>query len=88
MPWLFLVAGVLCGAGAYFIGWPAMSSYRQREAIDSNAERYLAWRGRAPSPAEASRGEGPTPAERRRIWVAGLLAGAAFALLIAFLVTA
>ncbi|HEX6655381.1 MAG TPA: hypothetical protein VF153_04125 [Candidatus Limnocylindria bacterium] len=88
MPWLFLLAAVLCGGGAYVIGWPAWTSYRLREARDANAERYLAWRGRAAASATGSMREGPTNAERRRIWVAGLLAGAAFALLIAFLVTA
>jgi hypothetical protein len=85
MSWLFLVAAVACGAGAYAIGWPSWTSYRQRAARDANAERYLAWRGRAASPLEA-RGEGPTRAERTRIWLAGLLAGGALALLLAFLV--
>ena len=88
MPWLFLVAAVLCGGGAYLIGWPAWTTYRRRVASDANAERYLAWRGRAAPPGGAAPADGPTPAERRRIWLAGLLAGAAFALLIAFLVTA
>lgn len=88
MTWLFLVAAALCGGSAYAIGWPAWTSFRQRDARDSNAERYLAWRGRAASPGSASLSEGPTTAERRRIWVAGLFAGAAFALVIAFLVTA
>ena len=88
MSWLFLVAAALCGGGAYLIGWPAWTSYRQREARDANAERYLAWRGRAGSPADgASLPEGPSTAERRRIRLAGLLAGAAFALLVAFFIT-
>ena len=85
MAWLFLVAAVVCGAGAYAVGWPAWTGYRRREARDANAERYLAWRGRAASPVE-SRGDGPTRAERQRIWLAGLLAGAAFALVLAFLI--
>jgi hypothetical protein len=86
MSWFFLLGAVLSGIGAYAIGWPAWMSYRQREARDANAERYLAWRGRAVSPEGAPHREGPTNAERRRIWLAGLLAGMAFALLIAFLV--
>jgi ABC-type branched-subunit amino acid transport system permease subunit len=87
MSWLFLAGAALCGIGAYAIGMPAWTSYRQREAIDSNAERYLAWRGRAPSPGSEVTRERPTAAERRRIWLAGMLAGAALALLITFLVT-
>jgi hypothetical protein len=85
MSWLFLVAAAVCGAGAYVLGWPAWTSYREREARDANAERYLAWRGRAASPGENQR-EGPSTAERRRIWLAGLLAGAALALLVAFFI--
>jgi hypothetical protein len=84
MAWLFLLAAVVCGAGAYAVGWPTWTGYRQREARDANAERYLAWRGRAASPVDSG-GGGPTRPERRRIWLAGLLAGAAFALVLAFL---
>jgi hypothetical protein len=85
MSWLFLLAAAVCGAGAYAVGWPVWTTYRQRAARDANAERYLAWRGRAASPDGAPR-PGPTTAERRRFWLAGLLAGATFALLIAFFV--
>jgi hypothetical protein len=82
--WLFLLVAIGCGVGAYIVGWPAWTAYQRREAIDQNAERYLAWRGRAASPGSRSVREGPTLAERRRFWVAGLLAAAALALLIAF----
>jgi hypothetical protein len=87
MPWVFLAAAVICGAGAYLVGWPAWTAFQQRQARDHNAERYLAWRGRAASTDAGLTREGPTTAERRRIWLAGLLAGAALALVIAFFVT-
>ena len=87
MSWLFLLAAAVSGVGAYVIGWPAWTEYRQREARDLNAERYLAWRGRAASPEASSSPGGPTAAERRRIQVAGLLAGVGVALLVAFFVT-
>jgi hypothetical protein len=83
MPWLFLLGAVLAGALAYRVGWPAWTGYRQREARDLNAERYNAWRGRA-NPAGGSLREGMTGAERRSLWLAGGLAAAAIACLIAF----
>jgi hypothetical protein len=68
---LLIVAG-LSGVAALVIGLPAWRSYRQREARDQNAERYLTWRGRATRPGASLR-EGMTGAERRRIWIgAGL----------------
>jgi hypothetical protein len=87
MAWLFLLGAVLAGAGAYLVGWPAWTSYRQREARDLNAERYLAWRGRASAPGSGSMREGMTGAERRSLWVAGILALAAAACLIGFFAT-
>jgi hypothetical protein len=86
MAWLFLLAAVLCAAAAYRIGWPAWAGYRQREARDLNAERYLAWRGRAGSPATTGIHEGLTGAERRQLWLGGLLAAGAVALAIAFFI--
>ena len=83
MAWLYLVGALLAGGLAYRIGWPAWAGYRQREARDSNAERYNAWRGRA-NPPGASMSEGLTGAERRSLWLAGILAVAAAACLIAF----
>lgn len=67
-----LIVALLSGVAALIIGGPAWRSYRQREARDQNAERYLTWRGRATRPGASLR-EGMTGAERRRIWIgAGL----------------
>ena len=85
MTWLFLLAAALCAAAAHRVGWPAWTAYRQREARDLNAERYLAWRGRGSSPAGNAQ-ERPTAVERRQLWLAGLLGAGAVALLIAFFV--
>ncbi|HEY7464011.1 MAG TPA: hypothetical protein VH987_06175 [Candidatus Limnocylindria bacterium] len=87
MPWLFLLGAIACGAAAYRIGWPAWTSFRQREARDLNAERYLAWRGRAVSPGSASLREGPTNVERRALVLAAILAVASVALLVGFFAT-
>jgi hypothetical protein len=84
MPWLFLLGAVLTAAGAYLVGWKAWTSYRQREARDLNAERYLAWRGRGSSPGSGSLSEGLTGAERRSLWLAAALSLAAVACLIGF----
>ena len=83
MPWLFLVLAIVFAAAAYRVGWPAWTAYRQRDARDLNAERYLAWRGRG-APAGASVREGLTGAERRNMILAGALALAAVGWLIAF----
>ena len=86
MAWLWLIGTLGFGGAAYLVGWPAWTGYREREARDLNAERYLAWRGRAdrnPPPAR----EGTTGEERRRLWVAGALAAAALVCLFAFFVT-
>jgi hypothetical protein len=82
MAWLFLLGALLTGTMAYRIGWPAWTAYRQRESRDLNAERYNAWRGRANT--GASLREGMTGAERRSLWLAGALALAGAACLIAF----
>jgi hypothetical protein len=81
--WLWLVAAGVAAIGAVLVGWPAWSEYRAREQRDLNAERYLAWRGRAPR-ASASTREGLTGAERRRLWIAGGLALAAAFCLVGF----
>ena len=83
MAWLFLLGALLTSALAYRVGWPPWTGYRQREARDLNAERYNAWRGRA-DPPDASLREGMTGAERRSLWLAGALALAAAACLVAF----
>jgi hypothetical protein len=87
MPWLLLLGALLTGAGAYVVGWPAWTGYRQREARDLNAERYLAWRGRASPPSSRSMNEGMTGAERRSLWLAAGLAAVALACLVGFFVT-
>lgn len=84
MAWLWLLAGIGFGAGAYASGWPAWTGYRSREARDLNADRYLAWRGRADRRGTASLGEGMTLAERRRLWAAAALGIVAVFCLVAF----
>jgi hypothetical protein len=86
MAWLWLI-GTLGFAGAgYLLGWPAWRGYRAREARDLNAERYLAWRGRADRTAPSGR-EGMTGEERRRLWIAGVMGVAAAVCLVAFFLT-
>ena len=81
MTGVLLVVALVNGVGALMIGLPAWRSYRQREARDQNAERYLTWRGRA-NPPGASLREGMTGAERRRIWLGAGLAIVAVACLV------
>ena len=84
MAWLWLIGTVGAAAAAYLVGWPAWSGYRAREARDLNTERYLAWRGRADRRGTASTREGLTGDERRRIWIAAVLALVAAFCLVAF----
>ena len=86
-PLLWLALAIGGGAGAYVVGWPAWRAYRAREARDLNAERYLAWRGRAPRAPRASTREGMTGDERRRIFAGAALAALAVVSLVAFFVT-
>jgi hypothetical protein len=84
-PLLWLALAVAAGVGAYVVGWPAMRAYRSRERRDLNAERYLAWRGRATrTAASGSMREGMTAEERRGVALGGALAVVAVAALIAF----
>jgi hypothetical protein len=83
MAWLWLIGTLGFGGAAYLVGWPAWTGQRAREARDLNAERYLAWRGRADRAAPSMR-EGMTGDERRRLWVAGALAVAGLVCLVAF----
>lgn len=76
-----LITALVAGVAGLAVGWPAWRSYRQREARDQNAERYLTWRGRATRPGASLR-EGMTGAERRRIWVGTGLAIIAMACLV------
>ena len=43
----WLVVALVAGAAGYLLAWPAWQSSRARDSRDLNAERYLAWRGRA-----------------------------------------
>lgn len=87
-PLIWLALAIGAGAAAYVVGWRAMRSYRARDARDLNAERYLAWRGRARArPATASMREGMTGDERRRVLIGGILAALAVSALLTFFVT-
>ena len=86
MALLWLIGSLGFGGAAYLVGWPAWSGYRAREARDLNAERYLAWRGRADRTAPSVR-EGMTGEERRRLSIAAVCAAAALACLFAFFVS-
>ncbi|MGZ8481378.1 MAG: hypothetical protein ACXWWO_02855 [Candidatus Limnocylindria bacterium] len=85
---VWLAVAIAAGAAAYAVGWPVLQRRRTREALDLNAERYLAWRGRARPPAatRATRA-GLTSDERRRFVIAGLAGVLAVAALIAFFAT-
>jgi hypothetical protein len=67
--WAWLAGALLAAAGSYLAGWRTWRQSRARQVRDLNAERYLAWRGRAERPAQ----RGLTQAERRRLIVAGIL---------------
>ena len=84
--WLALAGGA--AIAAYALGWPVLRSQRSRAAQDLNAERYLAWRGRArPTGARSAPRPALTADERRRLVIAGLAGVLAVAGLIAFLAT-
>ena len=85
-PIAWLVVAIAAAVVAYLVGWPAWQGYRSREARDTNSERYLAWRGRAPR-GTASVREGMTGDERRRIYAGVGLAVLAVVALVAFFAT-
>jgi hypothetical protein len=78
--WVWLLAAGLAGGGGFLAGWPAWSASRARRSRDLNAERYLAWRGRAVRPVAG----GLTRRERQRLVVAALLATVAVFCLVGF----
>ena len=80
----WLAGALLAGGAALAVGWPAWRDYRARESRDLNAERYMAWRGRAPRGSASSMSEGMTLAERRRLIVAVALVGLAIVLMVVF----
>ena len=83
-PLAWLILAFVAGAAGYVTAWPAWQSYRSRDSRDLNAERYLAWRGRAVRGQSPRVREGMTGEERRRIvtgvglGVVGVLALLAF----------
>jgi len=81
-PLVWLVGALLAGIAGYLVAWPAWQSHRARESRDLNAERYLAWRGRAVRPEGGGLREGMTGEERRRIY-AGVALGVGSALALA-----
>jgi len=86
-PLAWLVVAVVAGALGYLVGGPAWQSYLARDARDLNAERYLAWRGRAVRGQPASVREGMTGEERRRIYAGAALGVIGVLALIAFFVS-
>lgn len=86
-PLAWLALSVVAGVAAYLVGWPAWQSYRQRETRDENAERYLAWRGRADRTPRTTTREGMTGEERRRMYAGAALAVLAAIGLLAFFAT-
>ena len=81
MTWVFVVVAIVAGGAGLAIGLPAWRAYRSRDARDRNAERYLAWRGRADPPGASMR-EGMTTDERRRIWIGAGLGAVALVCLV------
>ena len=79
--WPWLVAAAMAAAASFLAGWPTWRAGRAREARDLNAERYLAWRGRAD---RRPRSIGLTRPERQRLVVAALLALVAVFCLVGF----
>jgi hypothetical protein len=81
MTWPWLIGAAIAGVAAYLVGWPAWSGFAARRRRDLNAERYLAWRGRA-----GDRPPDPrlTSTERGRLAVAAALALVALFCLVGF----
>jgi len=79
--WLWLIGAAVAAAASYAVGWPAWRRAAERRRVDLNAERYLAWRGRAGE----RRGEsGLTRRERQLLIVAAVLALAAVFCVVGF----
>lgn len=69
--WSWLLGAALAAGAAYLVGWPTWRGVTARRRRDLNAERYLAWRGRA-----GERAPDPTltSGERARLAAAVVLA--------------
>ena len=84
-PLVWLALAGVAAVIAYVVAWPPWRSYRAREARDTNSERYLAWRGRAPRGTRTR--DGMTGEERRRIYAGVALAVLAVVALVIFFAT-
>ena len=80
--WIWLLAAAVAGGAAYLVGWPAWSGFAGRRRRDLNAERYLAWRGRA---GDRTPDPSLTRGERARLGLAGVLALVAVFCIVGFL---
>lgn len=81
-PLTWLVVALIAAVAAYAVAWPVWQESSDRRARDTNTERYLRWRGRAPREPMPSAGFGP--GERRRLAIGGALGVVAVAALVAF----
>ena len=83
----WLLVALVAGAAGYLLAWPAWQSSRARDSRDLNAERYLAWRGRAVRGQSPRVREGLTGDERRGIYLGAALGMIGALALIAFFAT-
>ncbi|MGI8657405.1 MAG: hypothetical protein ACR2K4_01375 [Candidatus Limnocylindria bacterium] len=86
-PLIWLLIALVGGGVGYLVAWPAWRASRARDARDLNAERYLAWRGRAVRGQPSSVREGMTGEERRRVVLGAALGVIGAAALIVFFLT-
>ena len=82
---LWLAAAAVAAVAASLVGWPAYRESRARHEAATNADRYLAWRGRARRPTTRSAAEEHRRRrERQRLWLAAGLALVSIGCLVAF----